>query len=207
LDFLSNIKTPPVGDHPRTILFLTADANGVLPPVAKLTPEQAMLWFLMGYTSKLAGTETGIIDPVSTFSRFFGEPFMPRNPDVYASMLGERMKRHSSQVYLVNTGWSGGPFGVGARMDIDITRAIVQAAVNCDVETVEFYEDPLFHILVPRACPGVPDEILNPRNTWEDKEAFDQRAKKLAADFSAHFDKAYGNKGIDPEVIRQCPGK
>jgi phosphoenolpyruvate carboxykinase (ATP) len=92
-------------------------------------------------------------------------------------------------------------------MDIDITRAIVQAAVNCDVETVEFYEDPLFHILVPRACPGVPDEILNPRNTWEDKEAFDQRAKKLAADFSAHFDKAYGNKGIDPEVIRQCPGK
>jgi phosphoenolpyruvate carboxykinase (ATP) len=207
LSFLSNIKTPPVGDHPRTILFLTADANGVLPPVAKLTPEQAMLWFLMGYTSKLAGTETGIIDPVSTFSRFFGEPFMPRNPDVYASMLGERMKRHGSQVYLVNTGWSGGPFGVGARMDIDITRAIVHAAVNCDVETVEFYEDPLFHILVPRACPGVPDEILNPRNTWEDKEAFDQRARKLAADFSAHFDKAYGNKGIDPEVVSQCPGK
>jgi phosphoenolpyruvate carboxykinase (ATP) len=207
LSFLSNIKTPPVGDHPKTILFLTADANGVLPPVAMLTPEQAMLWFLMGYTSKLAGTERGIVDPVSTFSRFFGEPFMPRNPDVYAAMLGERMKKHDSQVFLVNTGWSCGPFGVGARMDIDITRAIVQAAVGCDLETVEFYEDPLFHILVPRACPGVPDEILNPRNTWEDKEAFDQRARKLAADFSAHFDKAYGNKGIDPEVIGQCPGK
>jgi phosphoenolpyruvate carboxykinase (ATP) len=207
LSFLSNIKTPPVGDHPKTILFLTADANGILPPVAKLTPEQAMLWFLMGYTSKLAGTETGIIDPVSTFSRFFGEPFMPRNPDVYASMLGERMKKHGSEVYLVNTGWSGGPFGVGARMDIDITRAIVQAAVSCDLETVEFHEDPLFHILVPSACPGVPDEILNPRNTWDDKEAFDERARKLAADFSAHFDKAYGKKGIEPEVIGQCPGK
>ena len=207
LGFLSNIKTPPVGDHPRTILFLAADANGVLPPVAKLTPEQAMLWFLMGYTSKLAGTETGIVDPVSTFSRFFGEPFMPRNPDIYASMLGERMKKHGSQVYLVNTGWSGGPFGVGARMDIDITRAIVQAAVSGDLEEVEFDEDTLFHILVPRSCPGVPAEILNPCNTWEDKEAFDRRARKLAADFGTHFDKAYGNKGIDPDVASQCPGK
>ena len=112
-----------MGGHPRTILFLTADANGVLPPVARLTPEQAMLWFLMGYTSKLAGTETGIIDPETTFSRFFGEPFMPRNPDVYARMLGEKMHQHGTQVYLVNTGWSGGPFGVGTRMDIDLTRA------------------------------------------------------------------------------------
>lgn len=207
LAFLSNIKTPPVGGHPRTILFLTADANGILPPVSKLTAEQAMLWFLMGYTSKLAGTETGIVDPVSTFSRFFGEPFMPRNPDVYASMLGERMERHGSRVYLVNTGWSGGPFGIGARMDIDITRAIVHAALSGDLEDVEYEPDPLFHILVPRSCPGVPAEILNPRNTWEDKEAFDQRAAKLAADFCRHFDKAYGDKGIDPSVIVQCPGK
>jgi len=126
---LTPIKTPPAGGHPKTILFLAADANGVLPPVARLTPEQAMLWFLMGYTSKLAGTETGIVDPVSTFSRFFGEPFMPRNPDVYATMLGQRMKRYGSQVYLVNTGWSGGPYGVGQRMDIDITRAIVHATL------------------------------------------------------------------------------
>ena len=207
LRFLSNIKTPPVGDHPKTILFLAADANGVLPPVAKLNPEQAMLWFLMGYTSKLAGTETGIVDPVSTFSRFFGEPFMPRNPDVYASMLGERMKRHNSQVYLVNTGWSCGPFGIGARMDIDITRAIVHAALSGDLEAAPYDEDPLFHILVPRACPDVPCDILNPRNTWDDKEAFDRRAQKLAADFGTHFDKAYGNKGIDPKVISQCPGK
>jgi len=207
LCYLSNIKTPPVGGHPKTILFLTADANGVLPPVARLTPEQAMLWFLMGYTSKLAGTETGIVDPVSTFSRFFGEPFMPRNPDVYASMLGERMKQYSSQVYLINTGWSGGPFGLGARMDIHVTRAIVHAALSGDLEGVEYDEDPLFHILVPRTCPDVPSEILNPRNTWADKEAFDRRAQKLATDFGAHFDRAYGNKGIDPAVVSQCPGR
>jgi phosphoenolpyruvate carboxykinase (ATP) len=207
LSFLSNIKTPPVGDHPKTILFLAADANGVLPPAARLTPEQAMLWFLMGYTSKLAGTETGIVDPVSTFSRFFGEPFMPRNPDVYATMLGDRMQRHGSKVYLVNTGWSGGPFGIGARMDIDVTRSVVQAALSGALEDVEYDPDPVFHILVPRACPCVHNEILNPRNTWADKEAFDRRARKLADDFCKHFDKAYGNKGIDPDVIAQCPGK
>ena len=207
LSFLSNIKTLPVGDHPKTILFLTADANGVLPPVSKLTPEQAMLWFLMGYTSKLAGTETGIVDPVSTFSRFFGEPFMPRNPDVYARMLGERMQQHGSQVYLVNTGWSGGPYGVGARMDIDVTRAIVHAALSGELENVEYDKDPLFHIMVPRTCPGVHSDILSPRNTWQDQDAFDQRAKKLASDFGAHFDKAYGGKGIDPAVVSQCPGK
>ena len=207
LSFLSNIKTPPVGDHPKTILFLAADANGVLPPVARLTPEQAMLWFLMGYTSKLAGTETGIVDPVSTFSRFFGEPFMPRNPDVYATMLGERMKKHDSQVYLVNTGWSCGPYGVGSRMDIDITRAIVHCALGGGLAEMEYERDPLFHLMLPHACANVPSDILNPRNTWQDKEAFDRRARKLANDLSAHFDKAYGNKGIDPAVVSQCPGK
>jgi phosphoenolpyruvate carboxykinase (ATP) len=207
LSFLTNIKTPPVGGHPTTILFLAADANGILPPVVRLTPEQAMLWFLMGYTSKLAGTETGIVDPVSTFSRFFGEPFMPRNPDVYASMLGDKMKKHGTSVYLVNTGWSGGPFGVGQRMDIDITRAVVHAALSGQLEDVEYDLDPMFHILVPRACPGVSTDILNPRSTWADKEAFDQRARKLAAEFCHHFDKAYGDKNIDPSVIVQCPGK
>ncbi|MFH1929916.1 MAG: phosphoenolpyruvate carboxykinase (ATP), partial [Chloroflexota bacterium] len=207
LRFLSNIKEPPMGGHPKTILFLTADANGVIPPISKLTAQQAMLWFLMGYTSKLAGTETGIVDPVSTFSRFFGEPFMPRNPDVYASMLGERMRRHSTQVYLVNTGWSGGPHGVGERMDIDITRALVHAALSGMLNDVEYEEDPVFHIMVPMTCPDVNSRILNPRNTWDDKAAFDLRARKLASDFSAHFDKAYGNKGIDPLVVSQCPGK
>lgn len=207
LTFLSNIKPSSKSGHPTTILFLTADANAVLPPVAKLTPPQAMLWFLMGYTSKLAGTETGIVDPVSTFSRFFGQPFMPCNPDMYASMLGEKMQKHGTNVYLVNTGWSGGPYGVGSRMDINLTRRLVEAALNGELEEVEYHEDTLLHILVPTSCPGVDATILNPKNTWEDKAAFDQRAQKLAADFSNYFDKAYGNKNIDAEIVAQCPGK
>jgi len=206
LAFLTNIKLSSRSGHPRTILFLTADANGVLPPVARLTPEQAMLWFLMGYTSKLAGTETGIVDPVSTFSRFFGEPFMPRNPDVYAHMLGERMERHGTQVYLVNTGWSGGPFGVGERMDINLTREIVNAALTGQLQDVEYEQDETFHILVPKRCPGVPSEVLFPRNTWADKDDYDVRARKLAHDFCAHFDTAYGDKNIAPAVAGQCPG-
>ena len=207
LTFLSNIKKSSKSGHPSTILFLTADANAVIPPVAKLNPEQAMLWFLMGYTSKLAGTETGIVEPVSTFSRFFGAPFMPRNPDVYASMLGEKMKEHNTQVYLVNTGWSGGPFGVGSRMDINLTRRLVDAALSGELKNVEYQADNLFHLSVPVECPGVPSEILDPRNTWEDKNAYDERAKKLASEFSAHYDKAYGGKNIDSAIRAQCPGK
>jgi len=207
LRFLTNIKQDATSGHPKTILFLTADATGVLPPVAKLTPEQAMLWFLMGYTSKLAGTETGIVDPVATFSRFFGEPFMPRNPDVYSSMLGERMRKYGTTVFLVNTGWSGGPFGVGKRMDITLTRRIVAAALNGGLDGIEYAEDPTFHIEIPKAVSGVPSEVLFARNTWADKDAYDQRARKLAADFAAHFDKAYGDKNIDPAVASQCPGK
>jgi len=207
LSFLSNIKPSSKSVHPTTILFLTADANGVLPPVARLSPEQAMLWFLMGYTSKLAGTETGIVDPESTFSRFFGEPFMPRNPGVYARMLGERMQKHGTKVYLVNTGWSGGPFGVGARMDINLTRAIVNATLTGDLENVAYVEDTTFHFSVPETCPGVPTQVLVPRNTWVDKDAYDRRAKRLADDFSTHFDRAYGDKNIGPAVVAQCPGK
>ncbi|MCK4598226.1 phosphoenolpyruvate carboxykinase (ATP) [Candidatus Bipolaricaulota bacterium] len=208
LTYLANIKASSRGGHPKTILFLTADANGVIPPIAKLTREQAMLWFLMGYTSKLAGTETGIITPKTTFSRFFGEPFMPRNPDVYARMLGEKMDKHGTTVYLVNTGWSGGPYGVAERMDINLTRAMVHAALSGELEGVEYDENATFHVLVPRSCPGIPSsEILNPRNTWEDKDAYDERAAKLASEFAAHFDKAYGDKGIDPAVAAQCPGK
>jgi phosphoenolpyruvate carboxykinase (ATP) len=207
LRFLTNIKPSALSGHPATILFLTADANGVLPPVSKLTEDQAMLWFLMGYTSKLAGTETGIVDPVSTFSRFFGEPFMPRNPDVYATMLGERLRRHNSQVYLINTGWSGGPYGTGQRMDINLTREIVNAALSGALEEVEYTADPIFHIMVPRSCPGVPAEVLSPKNTWDDKDAYDARARKLALDFCSHFDKAYGGKHIDQAVAEACPGK
>jgi phosphoenolpyruvate carboxykinase (ATP) len=208
LTFLSNIKTPPVAGHPRTILFLTADANGVLPPVARLSRNQAMLWFLMGYTSKLAGTETGIVEPKSTFSRFFGAPFMPLNPDFYARMLGEKLDKHGTQVYLVNTGWSGGPYGVGKRMDISLTREIVESALNGSLAKVECEHDPIFHLDIPKTCPGVSNPaLLNPRNTWTDKAAYDDRAQKLAAEFCAQFDKAYGKKNIDPLVSRECPGK
>ncbi|MCK4889710.1 MAG: phosphoenolpyruvate carboxykinase (ATP), partial [Candidatus Aminicenantes bacterium] len=207
LSFLANIKKSSMSGHPKTILFLTADANGVLPPVAKLDENQAMLWFLMGYTSKLAGTETGIVDPVSTFSRFFGEPFMPRNPEVYASMLGEKMKKHGTKVFLINTGWSGGPYGIGKRMDINITRAIVNGVLDSNLENIEFYEDKLFHFYVPQNCPKFGPDILHPEKTWNDKEAFKIRAEKLASDFSNHFDKVYGNKNIDPEIVKNCPGK
>ena len=207
LTYLSNIKASSTAGHPKTILFLTADANGVLPPISKLSKEQAMLWFLMGYTSKLAGTETGIVEPKTVFSRFFGEPFMPRNPDVYARMLGEKMDQHGTTVYLVNTGWSGGPYGVAKRMDINLTRAMIHAALTGELADVQYDKNEIFHVLVPRTCPDVPSEILNPRNTWQDKAAYDARAAKLASEFAAHFDKAYGNKGIDEAIIRQCPGK
>ncbi|MBN2018104.1 MAG: phosphoenolpyruvate carboxykinase (ATP) [Candidatus Cloacimonetes bacterium] len=207
LTFLSNIKHSSKSGHPTTILFLTADANAVIPPIAKLNPEQAMLWFLMGYTSKLAGTETGIVEPVSTFSRFFGAPFMPRNPDVYASMLGEKMMEHNTHVYLVNTGWSGGPYGVGSRMDINLTRKLVDAALSGVLEKVVYRENTLLHLYVPLECPGIQEEILNPRNTWADKDAYDVRARRLAQEFSAHYDKAYGDKNIDPKVRAECPGK
>ena len=207
LSFLSNIKDPPVAGHPKTILFLTADANGVLPPVARLDREQAMLWFLMGYTSKLAGTETGVVDPVSTFSRFFGEPFMPRNPAVYARMLGEKLDRHGSRVYLVNTGWSGGPYGVGKRMDINLTRKMVAAALNGALEGAGFSPDPFFKVLVPTSCPGIEDcSVLSPLNTWADKEAYREKAAKLAAEFAAFFEKNYAGK-LDECVARECPGR
>jgi phosphoenolpyruvate carboxykinase (ATP) len=207
LTFLHNIKTPPTSVHPLTILFLAADANGVLPPVAKLDANQAMLWFLMGYTSKLAGTETGIVEPVSTFSRFFGQPFMPRNPDVYASMLGEKMQQHGTQVYLINTGWSGGPYGVGKRIDITITRSIVDAALSGKLNKVSYTYDKLFHLSIPTSCPDVPANMLNPQNTWAEQNAYTEQAQRLASEFSDYFDKAYRDKNIAPEIVQQCPGK
>lgn len=207
LSFLSNVKEGACGGHPSTIIFLTADANGVLPPVARLTKSQAMLWFLMGYTSKLAGTETGITEPVSTFSRFFGEPFMPRNPNDYIQLLGEKMEKHHVGVYLVNTGWSGGPYGTGSRMDINITRKIVSACLNGSLENVKYTENTQFHLEIPETCPGVDSNILVPINTWDNKSAFKYRAEKLAEEFSHHFDSAYGLRNIPEEVRSQCPGK
>ena len=207
LTYLSNIKKSSKGDHPSTILFLTADANGVLPPVSKLTREQAMLWFLMGYTSKLAGTETGVTEPKSAFSRFFGAPFMPRNPDEYADLLGAKLEEHDTDVYLVNTGWSGGPYGVGKRMDIMLTRAMCAAAIEGELRDVKYEQDPFFKVWVPKSCPGVDDpKILKPRNTWKDKKAYEERAQKLAADFAAQWNKAYAKKKIDKAIAAECPG-
>ena len=206
LRYLTNIKESSKAGHPSTILFLTADANGVIPPVSRLNRGQAMFWFLMGYTSKLAGTETGITEPVSTFSRFFGEPFMPRNPDVYAQMLGDRMDRHGTEVYLVNTGWSGGPYGVGSRIDLPLTRKMVSSVLAGRLSGVDYHQDRVFRVMVPDECPGLPDtSILDPVNTWDDPDAYLARANRLASEFRAHFDKAYGDKGIPEEIAMECP--
>ncbi len=207
LSYLKNIKPSSVAGHPKTILFLTADAYGVLPPVSRLNKEQAMLWFMMGYTSKLAGTETGVTEPQVAFSRFFGAPFMPCKPDVYAAMLGDKMEQFQTRVFLINTGWSGGGYGVGKRIDLTLTRRMVNAALNGDLDAVQYAEDRLFHLQVPVSCPGVPSEILNPVNTWPIQEAYRTAAGKLARQFSDHFDKAYGSNNLPASMVNQCPGK
>ncbi|RXQ94550.1 phosphoenolpyruvate carboxykinase (ATP) [Ancylomarina salipaludis] len=207
LEFLNNIKPESTAGHPKTILFLTADAYGVLPPVSKLTKEQAMLWFLMGYTSKLAGTETGVTEPQATFSRFFGQPFMPCNPNIYADMLGAKMDEHNTNVFLINTGWSGGSYGTGSRIKLKYTRAMVDAALNGELDKVEYVKDELFHVNVPTTCPNVPTEMLLPINTWEDKQAYKTTAENLAKKFSENYDKAYSKQDIDAAIIAQCPGK
>jgi len=207
LSFLTNIKPSSVAGHPKTILFLTADAYGVLPPVSKLTKEQAMLWFMMGYTSKLAGTETGVTEPQVAFSRFFGAPFMPCKPNVYASLLGDKMEQFNTRVFLINTGWSGGGYGVGKRIDLTLTRRMVNAALSGELDAVEYTEDSLFHLMVPNSCPGVPSDMLNPVNTWSDHDAYHASAGKLARQFSEYFDKAYGNNNLPASMVAQCPGK
>lgn len=207
LTYLSNIKPSSCSGHPNTILFLTADANGVLPAIARLNRNQAMLWFLMGYTSKLAGTETGVVSPSSTFSRFFGAPFMPRLPSTYADMLGDMMEKHDTDVYLVNTGWIGGMYGTVKRCDIDVTRAMVKDAVEGRLKNVPCRRDPFFKFDVPEFSPSTDNrEVLNPEGMWADKEAFKATAGKLAAEFKSNFAKAFGNKGIAPEIAAECPG-
>ncbi len=207
LTYLPNIKKSSTAGHPSTILFLTADAYGVLPPVSKLDKHQAMLWFLMGYTSKLAGTETGITKPVATFSRFFGQPFMPGLPSVYSQMLGKKMEKFNTNVFLINTGWTGGKFGVGERIDLKLTRKMVDAALNSQLENVEYQTNDLFHLNIPKSVPGVPSEMLMPVNTWKDKDEYQKAAEELTQEFSNAFDKAYGINNISPEVKKNCPGK
>jgi phosphoenolpyruvate carboxykinase (ATP) len=175
--------------HPKTIIMLTADAFGVLPPVAKLDSAQAMYHFLSGYTAKVAGTERGVTEPQATFSACFGAPFLPLNPGVYAKLLGEKMEKHKVQAWLVNTGWSGGPYGVGERMSLPYTRAMIRAVLDGSLEGTAMREDPVFGVQVPEAVPGVPAEVLRPRETWSDPGAYDEQARKLAGMFVNNFKK------------------
>ncbi|MBM7571909.1 phosphoenolpyruvate carboxykinase (ATP) [Aquibacillus albus] len=181
--------TPSMAGHPKVIIFLTADAFGVLPPISKLTKEQAMYHFLSGYTSKLAGTERGVTKPEATFSACFGEPFLPLDPSVYAELLGEKIDDHDVRVYLVNTGWSGGPYGVGERVKLAYTRAMVRAAINGDLENVNYQQESIFGLFIPEAIAGVPTDLLTPSHTWENPKAYDKKARELAERFHANFDR------------------
>lgn len=189
LTSIANIVPEGRAGNPGNIIMLTADAFGVLPPVARLSPEQAMYHFLSGYTAKVAGTEKGIKEPEATFSTCFGAPFMVLHPGVYAGLLGKQMAKHNAACWLVNTGWSGGPYGVGQRMKIGYTRAMIRAILNGSLAQVETVADPIFGVNVPVSCPEVPNEVLQPRNTWEDKDAYDRQAKDLARRFNENFKK------------------
>jgi phosphoenolpyruvate carboxykinase (ATP) len=189
LDFIPGAVIPSVANHPRVIIFLTADAFGVMPPIARLTKEAAMYHFMSGYTSKLAGTERGITEPKETFSQCFGAPFMPFSAMEYAKMLGQKIAKHNTKVYLINTGWSGGPYGVGKRMNLVHTRTMVKAALTGDLETRSFTHDYIFNLDIPTSCTGVPTEVLNTRNSWSDKRKYDISAKRLASLFVKNFEK------------------
>lgn len=189
LQAIDNIVDPSVAGHPNTIIFLTADAFGVLPPISKLTKEQAMYHFLSGFTSKLAGTERGITTPQATFSTCFGSPFLPLPATVYAEMLGKKIDEHNAQVFLVNTGWTGGVYGVGKRMKLSYTRAMVRAALDGKLDNVETDKGSVFGLAIPKAVPGVPENVLNPRDAWADVSAYDAKAKELADQFRENFNK------------------
>lgn len=203
IGFLDNIVPNGRGGHPNFIFFLTADAFGVLPPVARLTPDQAMYYFLSGYTSKLAGTERGIKEPQATFSTCFGAPFLPLFPSVYAKLLGEKIARHNAQVWLINTGWTGGPFGVGSRIRLPYTRAMINAVLNHKLDGVAFQNDPYFNLAIPAHLPDVPDEVLNPRQTWSDRAAYDRQASLLVSKFFENF-KEFESK-VTEAVIASGP--
>ena len=187
LNYIENIEPTEQGGHPHNVIFLTCDAFGVLPPVSKLTPEMAMYHFLSGYTAKVAGTERGITEPVATFSTCFGAPFMPQYPTTYAKLLGKKLEKYNAQAWLVNTGWSGGAYGVGSRIDLPVTRRMLTAILEGELDNVNFIPDSNFKILVPESVPEVDSYILNPRNTWDDKNAYDEKAKQLVKLFKNNF--------------------
>jgi phosphoenolpyruvate carboxykinase (ATP) len=189
---VSNADRSGVAGHPKDVVFLTADAFGVMPPIAHLTPEQAMYHFLSGYTAKVAGTERGVKDPKATFSACFGAPFMPLHPTKYAELLGQKIERHGSRVWLINTGWTGGPYGVGNRMKLAYTRRMVSAALSGELDQVETRKDPFFGLHVPVSIEGVPPDVLRPRETWHSGEEYDLQAAKLADMFKENFEQ-YGD--------------
>ena len=203
IDFIDNAVPAGMGTHPKTIVMLTADAYGVLPPIARLSAEAAMYHYLSGYTAKVAGTEKGVTEPSATFSTCFGAPFLPLHPSVYAKQLGERIGRYESQVWLVNTGWTGGPHGVGSRMKIAFTRAMIRAALTGALDRVEYARHPIFNLEMPTSCPGVPATVLDPRSTWSDPAAYDTQAAKLAKMFVENF-KVFA-ADVDPAVVAAGP--
>ncbi len=203
IEYIDNAKIPCVGGHPTNIIFLTADAFGVLPPVSKLTPEQAMYHFISGYTAKVAGTEQGIDEPEATFSACFGAAFMMWHPSKYAELLAEKMRRHKASAWLVNTGWSGGPYGEGSRISLKYTRAIIDAIHSGALNDAQTEEEPIFGMAVPTVVPGVPSELLIPRNTWKSKEAYDRTAARLADLFVKNFEKFAS--GANEEVAAAGP--
>lgn len=203
LNFISNAIEPSIGKTPKNIFFLTADAYGILPPISKLSTGQAMYQFISGYTAKVAGTEAGVKEPSSTFSACFGAPFFPLHPGKYAEMLGEKMKEHNVNVWMINTGWSGGPYGVGQRVKLPYTRAMITAALDGKLDNVDFEVHPVFGMQIPKSCPGVPSDILNPKNTWNDKAAYDTKSKELADKFIKNFEQ-YAS-GVNKETLEAAP--
>jgi len=200
---INNAVEPSVAKTPKNIFFLTADAFGVLPPISRLTPEQAMYHFISGYTAKVAGTEVGITEPQTTFSACFGKAFLPLHPGKYAELLGKKLKENKVNVWLVNTGWTGGPYGVGERIKLKYTRAMISAALKGELDNVEYDKTLFFRLAIPKTCPNVPSEILNARNTWADKNAFDEKASALAAAFVKNFEQ-YAS-GVSKEVLDAAP--
>jgi len=203
MEHIANAAPRSMGGHPANIFFLTCDAFGVLPPISKLTTGQAMYHFISGYTAKVAGTEAGIIEPQGTFSACFGAPFLLLHPARYAALLGEKMDKYSVNVWLINTGWTGGPYGVGTRMKLKYTRAMISAALKGQLNNVAYHKDKVFGLNIPVSCPDVPPEILDPRNTWADKALYDQKANELANKFNRNFEQ-YADEAA-PEIREASP--
>jgi phosphoenolpyruvate carboxykinase (ATP) len=203
IHFIHNAVSPSVGPSPKNIFFLTCDAFGVLPPISRLSKGQAMYHFISGYTAKIAGTEVGITEPTTTFSACFGKAFLPLHPAAYAEMLGEKIDRNNVRVWLVNTGWTGGPYGVGSRIKLKYTRAMITAALNGSLDEVPYESLPVFSLHYPTTCPQVPSELLNPRETWKDKTAYDQKSAELAARFLKNFSQ-YAQSAAE-EILAAAP--